>query len=342
MQQAVNFAINRLDLTSADGFADSAVRAEALGWHMGLIPCNPLKVADPYVALALAARATRRIHLGVLLDNPVLRHPAVLAGSIATVAQMAPGRIHLGIGSGDTAVRFNGLVPATVNSLATATQMTQRLLAGEKIEVGALKPASLQHATQVPVWLAAQGPKTLRMAGTIADGVFIRVGRDPANLKAAWQAVCDGAREVGRNPADIQLALIFHTAFSTDSRQAKLMAKAVAAGYYEYSPLLFENIGLDWKGPSAHQLREDVYPDFHHHWDPEYAGKVVDFLDDAAADAFALYGDWDDIAQQLSQVLDIGLPVSTILPHPILPAGSKIDYLQACAQQLLNQFAALP
>ena len=189
----MKFAINRLDMSSPDAFADSAVEAEALGWHMGLLPCNPLKVPDPYVSLALAARATQRIHLGPLLDNPVVRHPAVLAGSIATVANMAPGRIHMGIGSGDTAVRFNGLVPATVKSLEAATIMTKRLLLGQEIEVGALKPASLHNAIPVPIWLAAQGPKTLKMAGAIADGVFIRVGCDPQNIKSAWQSVCEGA-----------------------------------------------------------------------------------------------------------------------------------------------------
>ena len=103
----MRFALNRLDLTGPEAFAQAAKRAEKLGWGMGLTPVNPLKVADPYVSLALAAQATSDIQLGTLLDNPVLRHPSVLAGSICTVAGLAPGRIHCGLGTGDTAVRMH-------------------------------------------------------------------------------------------------------------------------------------------------------------------------------------------------------------------------------------------
>ena len=100
----MKFALNRLDMSGPLAFAESAARIEDLGWHMGLMPCNPLKAPDPYLSLAFAAQATTTLHLGTLLDTPVLRHPSVLAGSISTVAQMAPGRVHLGLGIGDTAV----------------------------------------------------------------------------------------------------------------------------------------------------------------------------------------------------------------------------------------------
>jgi 5,10-methylenetetrahydromethanopterin reductase len=338
-QAAVKFALNRLDLSGPVAFAESAVRAESLGWHMGVIPCSPLLVHDPYVSLAFAARATHTLHLGTLLDTPVLRHPAVIASSIATVAQLAPGRVHLGLGVGDTAVRLNGLAPASVASLKAATGTIKALLCGEEIEVGAARPARLRHAIRVPVWLAAQGPKTLRMAGAIADGVFLRVGTHPANLHAAWGAVCDGARAAGRDPATIELGLIFHTAYSEDRRQARTMAKALAAGYYEYSPFLFDAPGFAWRGPDVHELKKQAWPDFHHHRDPEKAGRLVDFLDDAVADAFALHGNWHDIIGQLEAVLALALPVSIVLPHPVLAANSAVDYLGLGAQRLLPAFA---
>ncbi len=96
----MQFAINRLDMSSVDAFARSAAKAESLGWGYGLIPCSPLLVRDPYVMLAFAAGATQRLVLGTLLDTPVMRHPAALASSIATVAELAPGRTLLGLGRG--------------------------------------------------------------------------------------------------------------------------------------------------------------------------------------------------------------------------------------------------
>ena len=333
----MRYALNRLDLRAPPLFAASAKRAEDLGWSMGLIPCSPLLAQDPYVSLAFAATETNTIELGTLLDTPVLRHPAVLASSIATVAQLAPGRVHLGLGAGDTAVRLNGLAPSTVASLEQATATAQSLLGGESLDVGATRPARLRHADadkRVPVWIAAQGPKTLRMAGRVADGVWIRVGTHPDNLRAAWQWVCDGAAEAGRDVSSIALGLIFHTAVSEDVDEALCIAKALAAGYFEYSPFLFEGAGHTWNGPAIHELQKQVWPDFHHHPDMLAAGKVVDFLSSEVATAFALHGSWAQIGAQLEAVFDLGLPVDYVLPHPVLARGSAINFLEAAPSQL--------
>ncbi len=306
---------------------------------MGLLPCNPLKVSDPYVSLAFAAERTTHLHLGTLLDTPAIRHPSALAGSICTVANLAPGRIHMGMGVGDTAVRFNGLAPTSVTDFESAVTHTRTLIRGEELDVGALKPASVTHATEVPVWVAAQGPKNLRMAGRVADGVWIRVGRHPANLAMAWDAVQAGLRDAGRTANDIQVGLIFHTALNDDPTEARLMAKALAAGYYEYSKFLFDGPEFEWAGEDPHELRKSVYPDFHHHWDPVYAGSVVDFLSDDTADAFALFGGWQEIREQLADVLNaVPFSVDYVLPHPVLPKGTQNDYLSLCAEHLVQHF----
>lgn len=338
----VKFALNRLDLSGPVQFADSAKRAEQLGWHAGLLPCNPLKVADPYISLTLAAQATDNLVLGTLLDTPVLRHPSVMAGSIATVAAFAPGRVQLGLGIGDTAVRFNGLAPATIKQLKLATRTARDLLSGKGIEVGAAKPARLTHAALAEVWLAAQGPKTLFMAGAEADGIWIRVGRHPANLAMAWQAVCAGADSIGRDPATLKTGLILHTGLCEDSASARRIGKAIAAGYYEYSPFLFDAPELEWHGPDVHILKDEVYPDFHHHRDPVYAGSKVDFLSDRAADDFALFGDWTQIGTQLEETLSqCPFTPDFVLPHPVLAAGATTDYLTECANNLIASFSRL-
>lgn len=326
-------------MTSAQAFAESAVRAEAAGWTQGLRPCSPLLSQDPYVGLAFAAERTSTLEIGTLLDSPVVRHPSVLASSIATVARLAPGRTHMGLGVGDTAVRLNGLAPASVAGLRAATETVIALLAGEALDVGGQRPVRLSHATSVPVWIAAQGPRTLRMAGAVADGVWIRVGTHPANLRAAWEAVVAGARDAGRDPGDVRLGLIFHTAVTSDRREAALMSKALAAGYYEYSRFLFDAPGFEWNGPDVHELQAQVWPDFHHHRDLVAAGEVVDFLSAEVGGGFALAGDWDRIAEQLQGILELGLPVDYVLPHPCLPPGSRIDFLEDAARQLLPRFA---
>ena len=333
----MRFAINRLDMTGVDAFAASAARAEALGWDQALIPCSPLLVRDPYVMLAFAARATRHITLGTLLDTPVMRHPAAIASSIATLAELAAGRVLLGLGVGDTAVRLNGLSPARVATLERAVVQIRTLLRGGEVDVGAERPARLRHAHPVPVWVAAQGPRALRMAGAHADGVFIRVGTSAHNIERAYHQVCEGARDAGRSPADVHIGLIFHVALDDDPARALTLAKAIAAGYCEYSPFLFEELGLALHAARLHGLERRVFPDFHHTRDLLAAGAMVDFLPTEAADAFALRGSFDAIADQLRRVLALDVPAEVVLPHPMLANDHRIDYVGEFAKRVIGR-----
>jgi 5,10-methylenetetrahydromethanopterin reductase len=332
------FGLNRFDYTSPSAFAADAKRAEALGWDYAFIPSSPLLLQDPYVNLAFAAVQTERIGLGPLIENPMMRHPSVIASSIATVAALAPGRTLLGYGVGDTAVRLMGKRPARVAELESATSLTRQLLVGEKIEVNAARPARLAHARPVPVWIAAGGPRTLRMAGRVADGVFIRVGRHEANLQTSVEAVRAGASEAGRHPDEVKIAIILHTILTDDLDYAACLSRAMAAGYYEYSPMLFDPPRFRWDGPPVEELKQHVWPDFHHATDLEAAGRLVSFLSDEIADAFALYGPSDMIARQLREVFNLGFPIEMVIPHPVptpSPGGPRPDYMERFATEVI-------
>ncbi len=332
------FGLNRFDPTSPEAFAADVRRAEELGWDYAFIPSSALLRQDPYVNLAFAARETSRIRLGPLIENPVMRHPAVMASSISTVAGLAPGRTLLGYGVGDTAVRLLGKRPARVAELEQATILTRRLLAGEDVDVGAARPARLSFARPVPVWIAAGGPKTLRMSGRVADGVFIRVGRHQANLERSINQVRAGAVEAGRNPDDVKIAIILHTILTDDMNKAALMSRSMAAGYYEYSPMLFDPPGFTWDGPDIEELKKQVWPDFHHADDLEASGRAVSFLSDEIADAFAVYGPPEMICEQIFGVLQYGYNIEMIIPHPVPtppPGGPRPDYIERFATDVM-------
>jgi 5,10-methylenetetrahydromethanopterin reductase len=341
------FGLNRFDARSVDAFAADVRRAETLGWDAALQPDSQLRRRDTYVLLAAAARATDRITLGPLLANPVNRHPTVTASSIATIDELAPGRVLLGWGVGDTAVRLAGLKPARVAELEASTRLMRALLDGEAVEVGAARPARLPHHRPVPIWIAAGGPKTLRMAGGVADGVFIRVGTHPANIATAVDAIRAGAKDAGRDPARVRLGAIFHTVLVDDQARALTMAKSMAAGYYEYSPRLFDPPGLTWPGPDPDALKRDrqVWPDFHHAPDLEASGRVVDFLSPSAADAFALRGAPADIVAQLVTLLraapaEFDHVVLHPIPNPPTPDAGAQSYLARVAREILPQVRA--
>jgi 5,10-methylenetetrahydromethanopterin reductase len=336
------FGLNRFDSRSVDAFAADVRRAEQLGWDAALQPDSQLRRRDTYVLLAAAARVTTHITLGPLLANPINRHPTVTASSIATIDELAPGRVLLGWGVGDTAVRLAGLRPARVAELEAGTRLMRALLDGESVEVGAARPARLPHHRPVPVWIAAAGPRTLRMAGGVADGVFIRVGTHPANIATAVSTIRAGAVEAGRDPSSVKLGAIFHTVLVDEPARALAMARSLAAGYYEYSPALFAPPGLTWTGPDPERLKRDrgVWPDFHHAPDLEAAGKVVDFLPIEAADAFCLRGGPIEVATQLVTALRAAPAafdhvVLHPIPDPKWPSDGETDYTARVAREVL-------
>lgn len=341
------FGLNRFDARSVGAFAADVARAEALGWDAAFQPDSQLRRRDTYVLLAAAAHATRRIILGPLLANPMNRHPTVTASSIATIDELAPGRVLLGWGVGDTAVRLAGLRPARVAELEASTRLMRSLLDGEAVEVGAARPARLPHARPVPIWIAAGGPRTLRMAGGVADGVFLRVGTHPANIARSVDLVRAGAVAAGRDPGTVRVAAVFHTVLVDEPARAVLMGKSMAAGYYEYSPALFELPALAWSGPDPETLKRErqVWPDFHHAPDLEASGRVVDFLPSEAAEAFCLRGGPAAIAEQLLGVLRAA-PVSFDhvvlhpIPNPPVPDDPDHGFTARVAREVLPRVRA--
>jgi 5,10-methylenetetrahydromethanopterin reductase len=229
-----------------------------------------------------------------------------------------------------------------MKELEDSTRLMRALLDGESVEVGAARPARLPHHRPVPIWIAAGGPRTLRMAGGVADGVFIRVGTHPANLKASIDNIRAGAVEAGRDPSKIHVAAIFHTVLMDNPARALLMGKSMAAGYYEYSPMLFDPPGLRWTGPDPGALKHDrqVWPDFHHSPDLESSGRAVDFLPAEAADAFCLRGGPADIVKQLVNVVHTSpCPLDYVVLHPIpdpkFPVDPQNDYTARVARDIL-------
>jgi hypothetical protein len=120
------------------------------------------------------------------------------------------------------------------------------------------------------------------------------------------------------------------------------MARSMAAGYYEYSPALFDPPRLAWTGPDPEALkrRHQVWPDFHHAQDLEASGRVVDFLPAAAAAAFSLHGGPGEVAEQLIDVLrsspaEFDHVVLHPIPNPPTPDDPEGGYMARMAREVL-------
>ena len=188
----------------ASAVADARL-AEEVGFSMVGVADSQSVFREMYATMALCAHATRRVRIGSSVTNAITRHPAVAASGIATVDEIAPGRAFFGIGSGDSAILNLAERPSTLAEMRAYIETVRALhTRGETTWRG--RVVRLTWAKRaIPIYLSAEGPRTLGLAGEIADGVIVNVGLEPALVKDAVAHVHAGARRAGRDPSSIDL-----------------------------------------------------------------------------------------------------------------------------------------
>ena len=170
---------------------------------------------ETFSLLGYLAAATESIRLGVGVVNPYTRNPALLAMATATLDRLSGGRLLLGLGRSDRDVIEGKMgIPYgdSRGALDETVSIIRRLLAGEQVsrdgrfalrDVGlAVTPA----AAKVPIYLGAIGPKALRLAGTVADGVLLNAYSPVEYVKWAVQEVRQAAKQAGRDPSAVDIA----------------------------------------------------------------------------------------------------------------------------------------
>ncbi len=161
--------------------------------------------ADPFVSLTFAAERTSRSRLGLTVSNPRTRHPAVVASSLVALQDVSDGRMVYGFSSGDSALRNIGIPPATLAEMSAFGRAVKALCAGEAVEYGGHELALRWGSRPVPVWMAAEGPRTQFLAGQIADGVILSNALSAEVIALARQSIAEGAASAGRSIDDIEI-----------------------------------------------------------------------------------------------------------------------------------------
>ena len=183
---------------SLEDIARSARLAEDLGFdYVGIADSQSL-ARELYVALSVVAMSTERVMLGPTVSNPLTRHPAVAASAIASVNELSKGRAFLGLGSGDSAVLNLGLRPARLAELHHYIQSLRDMLAGETSEYRGDRAHVRWANDSIPIAMAAEGPRTLAMAGAVADAAIIHTGLTDGVLHDTVARIREGERAAGR------------------------------------------------------------------------------------------------------------------------------------------------
>jgi alkanesulfonate monooxygenase SsuD/methylene tetrahydromethanopterin reductase-like flavin-dependent oxidoreductase (luciferase family) len=182
---------------------------ESLGYDSVWVADSQMLFSDCYAVLALAARETSRLRLGPGVAICGTRIPPVHVAAMATLNRLAPGRVHLGIGTGNTALRSMGQPPMRIADYGEYLRVLRGLLRGEAVDYvyeGTRHPIRMlirekkymSLEPRIPLYVSAFGPRAMELAGQYGDGLVFAIpprGLPPAEALAQAQV---GARREGR------------------------------------------------------------------------------------------------------------------------------------------------
>ncbi|MET0295559.1 MAG: LLM class flavin-dependent oxidoreductase [Phenylobacterium sp.] len=202
---------------------------------------------DVYCLLTTIAATTKRIELGPWATNVLTRHPSVTAGAIATVDMLSGGRAFLNIGTGRSSTANAGMKPGTPEQLAEAVTVINSAFRptrearsdiewpeGLAIDEDVV-PLPAWAARRVPILVSATGPKALRIAAEMGDGVVMSPGDVTLEGAAERVAQLKAWREAGPRagqPFDISLNLRCHLTNSLEQGRAAMRNVVSAHAVY--------------------------------------------------------------------------------------------------------------
>ncbi|MCM3265170.1 TIGR03842 family LLM class F420-dependent oxidoreductase [Streptomyces thermoviolaceus] len=184
-------------------------RAERNGFRYGWTFDSAVLWQEPFVIYSQILAQTEHLTVGPMVTNPSTRTWEVTASTFATLNDMFGNRTVCGIGRGDSAMRVAGRKPNTLARISEAMKVIRALASGQEADLGGgtvVKFPWVRPGAHLPVWMAAYGPKALKMAGEEADGFILQLA-DLYLTEYMVKAVRDAAEAAGRDPAEVTVCV---------------------------------------------------------------------------------------------------------------------------------------
>jgi len=306
--------------------------AESLGFDTAWIADTHLVCRELWVTLAACAAGTSRIRLGPGIAVPHTRHISVTASAIATLHELAEGRVVIGIGTGGSAAETMGLSVGKVARIATLESMAQalrRLLGRESIRLDNgtdARLAWLERAPAIPLYLAGSGPRMLDAAGRLGDGAIMYAGVAPWLVEAALGCVKAGARSAGRAPEELDVAIWAPTSIAPDRALARDHVRGRVASALRHA------FPVAWSAEDQaviDQVRA-AYDSYQH---ASAASKHRLLVTDRFVDLMALAGRPEEVREQVLAIMGVG-GVGRIILLPQVPGQDFVE-----REEVLRLFA---
>jgi probable F420-dependent oxidoreductase len=308
-------------------------QAESAGFSYGWIFDSHVIWMEPFPLLTLMAANTKAMRLGTCVTNPAVRDVTVSASLFATLNVFSGGRMQLGIGRGDSSRRVLGKKPTTLENLEEFVRTFRTLNAGKSAELeGVSTRFPWANSGVPPVWVAGYGPKALRTAGRIGDGVILQFA-DPDLIEWCLGFVREGAKEAGRDPGKIEVMAAAPVWASADLKLARERVR--------WFPALVSNHVMDLISKyKPEELPASLISfvknrgkyDYLHHC--EVGSDNADFVTDEIVDRFCLVGPIDQHRKKLDALRKVGVTQFNIY----LMCGDEEQTLDIYAKEVLPRY----
>lgn len=293
---------------------DQAQQAESVGFDFVGIGDSQSIFRELYTTIGIIARETETVRVGPAVTNAITRHPVVTASAICTVDEISDGRAVLGFGSGDSAVYTLGERPSRLAEMEEFIEDMHSLFAANPVDYEdnevRLKWLTREKQTRdIPVFLGAEGPKTLNLAGRVADGVFIGTGLFPELIEDSIEKVEEGAREAGRDPDDIEKWILAKANVMQDGEAAvdEIKMALAASANHAFRFTLDGKQVPDEHRDAIKELQEEYVPHEHEELGETKNRELVEDLGltEYLADRFAVVGTPKQCIQKLSEIRSV-------------------------------------
>lgn len=287
---------------------------------------------DCYIGLSLVAISTRQLRLGPCITDPYSRHPILTAVAIGTLAELAPGRVWLGIGPGGRGLPEIGVTQARpAVAIREAVEIIRGLLSGQSVdyhgEILSLKdrPLDFQAPPDIKILIGTgHGRYVQQLAGEIADAVMLANYARPEIIQKSLKWVEKGAAKAGKQLADRYLISRVDVAVHEDGALARAavapkILSALRASYPDLSYL--EDLPeLQISSRLLEVLEKKDYRSRMYYANPENSAPLIP---EALSRYLAVAGTPGEVVDQLSAIQEMNL-FQEIAIRPVPCSGQDI------------------
>lgn len=282
-------------------------QAEAAGFSNAWFFDSHVLWRECYATMAMCMARTERLIFGPLVTNPGVREWSVAASLYATLLHQSDGRFELGLGRGDSSRRVLGKSPNTLARMAQFTETVKALVRGDRARYDDTEtqiPWAEGH--ELPVWVAAYGPKALQTAGEIGDGLVIQLG-EPLLVKWFSEQALRAGRAAGRDMSNFGV-MAAAPVWVGDIGKAREQTRWFPAMVGNHVADIVQKYGKD-SDEVPQSLTEYIEGrrgyDYAEHADKD--AEHLDFITDDIIDSFSILGDLDSQISKLRILQDVGV-----------------------------------